>query len=356
MIVLALPTCALQAPAPASAGDAWRELDASIAALAQGDAASGRTFGGLVRAFVASADDDVTSGGDDVSGFDLEDVDVFFELEEEQFSVRVSAELDDGNLGLEDGYARYRYSQALQLAVGQFKPRVVRSGSVQPGGLLFRERTFLGALFDVWDLGAELGGHYDQFDYWLAVTNAENGSESDHFWSVRGEWTLYEDPWADVEGAHGAPNYLRSLLGAFLFGDVALSSSDGGGYGVDFALTFGPYSFHAEWAHVDDAFVRPADVTVGPPLVLGGDASPLSATISRCLGTDWEGALRWQEADDADDTSGWSAAIDWFPGDGPLRWIADATRIEDDLDEGWILSLGIAIGASSAHGRPFSDP
>ena len=226
----------------------WSELDASIAALATDPGEDPFTWGLLVRAFYTFSAKEAGAGTNDVSGTVLEDADLWLGTDLGELDLRVSADLDEGDLRLEDAHGHWRGFGWLGLTAGQFKPRVARSASLPDDGLLFRERTFLGAAFDAWDDGLELGGHYDQFDYWLAVTNGANGEESDHFWSTRAEWAVYDEAFDEREGAYGAPNHLRVLLGAMYFEDVALSSSDAGGWGGDLALTFGPYAFHAEWA------------------------------------------------------------------------------------------------------------
>jgi hypothetical protein len=343
---------------------AWLSLLAARAALATSGGGveepalppaaedPGFGWGVLVRAYYAWAGEELADSPGDVSGFDLEDADLFVAGRAEDAEWRVSADAGDGSLELEDAYARWRFDEAFALAAGQLKPRVVRSGSIPPERLAFRERTFLGAAFDAWDDGFEVGGHYDQFDYWLTVTDGANGSESDHFWSARGEWALYDAAFDDVEGVGDAPNHLRVLLGAFTFEDVAQSSSDAGGYGADLALTFGPWAFHGEWASLGESFQRDADVLEGA-LVTMGDGDPLSFTLSHRVGDLGELAVRWQRADDLDDHSSVGAAWRAHGGGWPLDGLgAEVSQIDGDgLDE-TLVSVGIALGTSGLE-RPF---
>jgi len=340
------------ASAPGGDDEGWLDLDRSIAALSAQAEDERFGWGALVRSFYAFASADLTDVDDEQSGFDLDDVDLFFGMSGEELAVRVSLDGGDGELVLEDAYARWRLFEWLVLSGGQFKARVTRSGSIAPEGLLFRQRTFLGAAFDTWDDGFELGGHYDQFDYWLTVTDAGNGQQSDHFWSVRGEWALYDAAFDDFEGARESPNYMRVLLGAYLFEDVDQSAQDGGGLGGDVAFTYGPWALYAEWATLDDLFQRDIDVLAGAPLTLG-DGDPGSATLSRRLGEAFEAAVRMQDADDADDTTALGASLSWEQTRG-ARWVADLTSIDGDGPEGTVFSLGLEVGTSGLP-RPFLD-
>lgn len=335
----------------------WRELDTALARL--GDAPDGPlSLGALVRTFFTKSASEASDGSADVSGVVFEDVDLHATVRLESVDLRVSADFDRadsgaGNARLEDAYARWRYGSELALTVGQFKPRVVRSGSLPDSELLFRDRTFVGAAFDGWDTGVELSGHYDQFDWWLALADGLDGDQSRHFWSARSEWALYDEAFEDLEGARGSPNHLRVLFGTTIFSDDAQASSKGGGYGADLALTFGPYAFHTEWMRLGDEFARTIDVFNGYTLDVG-DGQPFSATWSRTFGGEAEGAVRFERADDADNTSSWGVAGSYFPGGGPVRLVADAARVEGDTRDFTMFSIGIQLG-SSGLSRPFLD-
>jgi len=334
--------------------DPWEGIDRALAALAPGTDARPFSHGILVRTFYTASTDEAKGvlDGVDVSGFVFEDLDAFIAYQEGASSLRLSAEVESGEVQLEDAYARWLYRDALALTAGQFKPRVMRSASMPASELLFRERTFVGAAFDDWDDGLELGGHYDQWDYWLALTDGANGSESDHFTSARVEWALYDAAFEDREGARGAPNHMRALLGVAWFLDAAQSNADGGGWAGDLAVTFGPYSFHGEWAGLDEEFARTIDVFNGYLITLG-DGDPLAATLSRRIGEDGEVALRFQRADDSDSTESFGIGANWNAGGGPARFVADLELVEGDTRDFTLFSLGLVLGSSGLT-RPFA--
>jgi hypothetical protein len=308
-------------------------------------------WGALVRSYYTVSPAEAGAGAEDLSGHVFEDAALHFSGGAGGLSWRLGAEFADGGGRIEDAYAAWRGPGETQLTLGQFRPRVLRSASLPEETLLFRERTFLGAAFDAFDDGLELAGHYDQFDGWFALTDSGNGSDSDHFWSLRGEWALYDDAWEDAEGARRAPNHLRVLLGAFLFEDVAASAADGGGHGLDVALTFGPYALHGEWADLEQDFARPCDVFNGH-LVLLGDGDPVALTAARRLGEEFEAALRFQRAEDGDDTQSFGVGASWAPVSGAARFALDAASVEADSRDFTLVSVGIVLG-SSGRTRPF---
>jgi hypothetical protein len=343
-------------PSTGHADGGWEELDARLGkVLAAGEGGALR-WGALVRAFASHAGTEA-NGAEKISGFVLEDVDVHFAVDGERLSWRVSMDLDGAALAdageevqLEDAHARFVPAAGWELVVGRFKPRVARSASIVPEGLLFRDRTFLGATFDLWDAGLELGRHYDQFDFWFALANAEDGLGTEDFWSLRVEWALYDSPFEDVEGARGAPNHLRALLGGFVFDDTALASSKAGGVGFDLAFQLGPWAFLAEWASLGSAFVRDVDVRDGAVVTIG-DGHPWALSMSRRCG-DWESGVRVERAGDAERTRALGLVTSW--GRASARWSLEADRVRDDLGEDTRLSLGVQMG-SSGLSRPLGD-
>lgn len=311
------------------------------------------SFGWLVRVFYTKSPEEAGAPGApaDASGFVFEDLDGHFAYESADLAWRLGVDLDrmtsGGEVEVEDAYARWQHLDGLALSVGRFKPRVVRSGSVPADGLLFRERTFLGAAFDRWDDGFELDGWRDEFGYALALTDGANGSASDHFLSARGIWALVDDGMANREGARGAPNHLRVVLGCGFFHDDAQSD---GGFAADLAFTFGPYGFHTEWASLGDDFTRDIEVFDGHRLTLG-DGEPFSATLSRRFGSEAELALRFQRADEADATEAVGLGASWNPGAGPLRFVADFERVEGDTRDFALFTAGVELGSSGPDRR-----
>ncbi len=183
--------------------DAWQDLDRRTALLREESSAT--RWGALLRAFYTLSDEETSLGSADVSGLVLEDVDLFLEHGGDELSWRVSVDADSDQLQLEDAQARFTWATWLDLRVGQFKPRVVRSA------------------------------------------------------------------------------------------------------------------------------------------------------LSRRLGPSYEAAARWQRADDASDAEALGVALDWSPGAGLVRWVADATHVDSEALDSWLLSIGLGVGTSGLPDRPSAD-
>lgn len=302
-------------------------------------------YGVLLRPFYTFSAKESGLGSEDISGNVFADLDLWFGQWTHAFAWKLSTDLDEGDVMLEDAWARFRVREDLGLTVGQFKPHVVRSGSIEEDGLLFRSRTFLGAAFDVRDDGVELATRGERWSATLALVDGANGSQSDHFWSLRGELELFESEVAGREGARGAENFLISRLGVATFADVSQSAQDGGGLAFDLALTYGPYSIAAEWANLQEEFTREVDVFNGHVFDLG-DGEPMSFTFGRCLGEEFEAAVRYERAEDADDTTATLLALNWGRTGSRARLLAEAGMVEADSRDFTIVSLGVVFGES----------
>jgi len=328
----------------------WRALEVRLGLQAAADDERPR-FGILLRPYYTFSASEGGLGSEDVSGNVFEDLDVWFGQRSAAFSWRVSAEFEDGEATLEDAWARFaplagfETMREVALTVGQFRPRVVRSGSLPEDSLLFRSRTFLGAAFDVFDDGFELAARGERWGAVAALLDGENGSDTDHFWSVRGELELYEADLPEREGARNSPNFLVARFGASTFAEVSRSSSDGGGVAFDLALTYGPWSIHTEWAHLQDEFARDVDVFNGYVFSLG-DGDPLTFTMGRMLGTEFEAAARYETADDVDDTQALRLGVSWVPTGAPARFQTEVGSVEADSRDFTLVSVGVVIGGS----------
>lgn len=308
-------------------------------------------FGLLLRPFLTFSASEGGLGSEDVAGNVFEDLDLWAGQEAQVFAWRLQADFEDGSATLEDAWARFGLGQNAQLRVGQFKPRVVRSASIAEDALLFRARTFLGSAFDVWDDGAELTQRGERWSTTLALADGSNGSEADHFWSLRAELELYESDLAEREGARGAENFLVARWGVATFADVAQSAKDGGGLAIDLALTYGPYSVALEWAHLQDEFSREVDVFNGHVFDLG-DGDPVSFTFGRRVGEELEAAFRYERAEDADDTSATRLGLNWGRKGSFARFVAEVGAMEADSRDFTILSAGVVMGASGPPRQP----
>jgi len=323
----------------------WRALERRLGLVQAPEDDPRPRLGILLRPYYTFSASEGGLGSEDVSGNVFEDLDLWLGQRSGSFSWRVSADFEDGDARLEDAWGRFEPVRDVALAVGQFRPRVVRSGSLPEDALLFRARTFLGAAFDRFDDGFELAARGERWGALFALTDGENGSESDHFWSLRGEVELYEADLPEREGARQSPDFLVARFGASTFADVSRSSQDGGGMAFDLALTYGPWSIHTEWAHLQEEFAREVDVFNGHVFTLA-DCDPLTFTFGRALGDEFEAAYRYERAEDADDTLAHRLGLSWVPAGAPARFQAEVGAVEADSRDFTLFSAGVVIGGS----------
>lgn len=325
-------------------------VSVSAAALQEEPVQELLSYGGLVRAFWSFSDATIaTGGGDPVLAVFLEDVQPYFELAYSDALVRVQLELAGGTAVLEDGWVGWDPPDLMGFKTGQFKPRVLHSASADPETLVFRDRTLLGERFDYYDRGAELSGGGDAIHWFLAVTDGQDGDKTGVITSARIEWSVYEEELGLAEGARDSPNYLRAEFGFFGLTDSASagSAADGGGYGMDFAMTLGPYYLHTEFAHLGNSFPdEPIFVDGNPAVFLAPDSTPFGLTFGKRLGEDWQTSFRWQIADDAVNTKYLGLAVNFFPNAGAVTFTSDVSRYEADGPEGWVFNVGVSVGAS----------
>lgn len=329
------------APAPLD----WRALELGPGLVETTEDDARPRLGILLRPYYTFSASEGGAGSEDVSGNVFEDLDLWLGQRSGAFAWRVSADFEDGSATLEDAWARFEPVRDVALAVGQFRPRVVRSGSLPEDALLFRARTFLGAAFDRFDDGVELAARGERWGALFALADGENGSDSDHFWSLRGEVELYEADLPEQEGARNSPNFLVARFGASTFADVSRSTQDGGGMAFDLALTYGPWSIHTEWAHLQEEFARDVDVFNGYVFTLG-DGDPLTFTVGRTFGSELEAAYRYERGEDADDTLAHRLGLSWVPAGAPARFQAELGAVEADSRDFTLFSAGVVIGGS----------
>ena len=350
---LALPALLLSVVAPRPAAQ-----DPGAGGTPPGSTSiDGLSLGGLLRAFFTTGDDTILTFGDPVASVRLDEAQVYGELERGDFLLRAQLELESGTAVLEDGYVAWTPCDGLALKLGQFKPRILHSASVDPERLVLRDRTLLGEGFDTYDHGVELSGYDDPFRWFVAVTNGADGEGDGAFSSARLEWSVYEGELGLAEGAHGAPNHLVADFGFFVFFDSATKSSgfDAGGFGADLAFTIGPWFAHSELAVLRDFFPQTTVAVHGQPAVtLQPDSHPVAVTLGNHFASDWQATFRWEGADDLVDTDHYAVSLNHFAHGGSLVFTGEVGYYEANGPQGWVYSLGATVGANRpSHVREF---
>jgi hypothetical protein len=333
----------------------------------------------MLRAVLTHSSDDISTGGGandpDTSGFNFNDVDAAFWGAHGPYRWRLSADLDDNDAGvsagnnaliLEDAWVSWTCSEYFDAMMGQFKPRLLRSNSVDPEKQIMIDRPVLGSALDFWDDGVAVQGSLDYVDWLAGIVDGQNGHESDHVYYVRGEYHIGSGA-GEYEGAMGSSDTLNATAGLTLFHDDTNGDVDGDGdsdntsWIADFNGNASQFGFGFEIASLDDDtfLATSADYSnifdssaPGAPfdgfLVLVGDSTPWSATGSYMLNAEWEFAVRYEDLDNSDggpDNTVISLGANWYRGDYG-RWQAQFSMIDADsaFNDGDILEVGYAVG------------
>ena len=380
--------------AQAGTGDNdWSALDSEINGLASSlkPSQDGSGWAVLLKAVYSNSSDELFTGGSgepDLDGFGFNDVDIAFWGSVGIYSWRLSADLD-GNTGasddldLEDAYVRFSCGGYFDATVGNFKPRYSQSNSIDPGNLLFIDRSVLGAAGDTWDTGVALSGSYEQFKYYGGIQDGSNGHTQGHFYYLRAEFDVGTGA-GMYEGAMGGSDTLNGTAGlTFLANDTFNfegtgnsdddldndGDSDNIAWLADFHGSVSNFGFGAEVAFFDDDFQASTDEDYSNifdsagnlALFLAEDSMPWSAYGSYLINPEWEVAVRYEDLDNGDITPGatgvqvdgpdntvLSIGLNWYRGSNAGKWQVQYSMIDADssFDDGDLLEVGYAIGAS----------
>jgi hypothetical protein len=356
----------------------WAVLDSEISGLASSlqPPQDGMGWSALIRGvFTQSSDDIATAGGDDTSGFGFNDLDLAFWGSQGPYSWRISADIEfnesglihdvDNDLGVEDGYIRWNCGGYFDTTLGQFKPHVSRSNSVDPEHLLFIDRSALGSAFDFWDQGIGASGAWEALNWYAALMNASNGHSRDHFYLARLEWMIGAGAGL-YEGAMGSSDTLNATAGFSWLHDDSIGDVSGDGdhdtnaWLADFHGSIGNIGFGGEVASLDEDFLAVTDEDFSnifsplPFLPFADDSTPWNAYVSYLISPEFEVGGRIESLDNDEilgvagpDNTLLSVVVNWNRG-GAGKWQAQWTDIDADgaNPDGSIVEIGYTIGAS----------
>lgn len=344
----------------ADPGDSdWLGLDSEINSLASSlepAQGGGSGWSALLRTTYSHSSDDIATGpspADDVSGFELLDIDMAFWGASGDFRYRFSFDMDSGsNLEVEDAYAEWACGTYATAKVGHFKPRVLHSGSIDPEDTLFIDRTALGSVFDFWDAGASAYGENNGIYWAFALMNGSTGRDADHFYSLRLSYDLGAGA-GRYEGARGGNDDLNATFGASATSHSGSVSgpSDNQSFFFDFNGNYGQFGFGAEVGVVDDddsaSLASDFGVIGATPIFVEGDSSPYSVTGSYLINPDVEVGLRYEDLDDTDDTTLLTVGASYYRNGNNAKWQFQYTDVDrDTLEDGSYMQVGLVVGAS----------
>jgi hypothetical protein len=357
----------------------WLELDSEISGLASSlkPSQDGSGWAALIRAVYSHSSDDIATGGagqPDTSGFNFNDIDLAFWGNQGPYMWRVSADIEGNEAGLvgdteldvNDAYVKWNCGGYFDAMMGNFKPHVSRSNSVDPEHLLFIDRSALGSSFDSWDNGIGASGTWEQLWWGLAMMNASNGHTRDHAYFLRGEWNLGSGA-GMYDGAMGSSDTLNGTVGLTFINDDSIgditgdNDSDNTAWLIDFHGNVSNVGFGAEVAKFDDDFLSTTDEDFSnifsplPFLILADDSTPWNVMVSYLASPELEFGFRYETLDNDEvlgvagpDNKLMTVVANWYRSGNAGKWQAQWTDIDADTGspDGSIIEIGYTIGAT----------
>lgn len=348
---LALSLCSV----PGFASDNWSSLDqelnnlsASITAQNQG----GTKIGGWVISSFRSSSD-LTAGGNDLQGFQLDGARLEFTGDAgSDYSYKISAELNGGTAALRDAFAKFKIAEGINGKMGRYKTAFFQSALIQEPKLLFLERSGLGDVFSRRDLGFELSGEFDPNNanairWWVGAQNGTDGQGDEHLFSARVRASLMGAGPGMVEGAYGSTDDTNLAASVAWQDDGNLD--DGMVIGFEVQLTSGPFSVAGEIADFDKGTAGAFGIT-NPVLSQWGvvgtdvaDTTPWDIVGSYAFTDQYEAALRYQDMDDDEDTTAWTLGVNRYVQNHDIHWTVQYEQISTDNASGDIDVLGVGL-------------
>jgi hypothetical protein len=329
---------------PAMAADSgWSGLDQQIDSLSasltsyQGGSGGPKIGGFVMTSYRNSGDvsvgfdldgDGTDDGANDLGGFQLDNVRVELTGDcGEDYSYKVSFDIASGTLETKDAYIKWKIIDQVSGKAGRFKMPILRSGLISENRLLFFDRTLLGSLFGGRDTGAQVFGTFDMISWWVTVQNGLDGQGDELKLGGRLEANLMGTGVAMQEGALGANEENNLTIGVGASDDGVLDN--GTAVAADVYFTAGPFSVTAEIADLDE------DI---------GDATPWDVTGSYLFIANYEGAVRYQDFDDADNTTMLSIGVNRYVKGHDIKWHLSWSTIDSDdsANEADLITLGLA--------------
>jgi hypothetical protein len=368
LVYSALALTLVSVPGIASENE-WSSLDQELNNLSSSLSApsTGPKIGGwIISSFRYDKDQpvpaDTTAAGFDTitphyqSGFQLDSVRVEISGDAgNDYGYKVSFELKSGTLSLRDAYATFKIGDAVTGKVGNFKMPFLRSALLGDNRLLFLERTGLGRIFAVRDLGIGFNGAFDTVSWWAAFQNGGDAQGYRGLMTGRFAANLMGNGVGANEGAYGGGEDTNlTLAGALAYDN---SVPDGLLLSSSLDVTHGPFSLSGELVSFDkgtntgatSSFPTGATGTTLDPIIgvsTAADTVPWDLTGSFMFTDQYEVAARYQDADDPNNTTAWSFVLNRYVQGHDIKWQAEYNHIKTDDASGDRDQFGIGLAVS----------
>ena len=329
----------------------WVSLDQEINNLnasLSAQNATGPKVGGYVQArWENSSDiqvgDPVSETNHDLSGFRLSNVRVEISGDAgSDYSYKVSFDLASGAAVLKDAYAKFKIGDQVTGKIGQYKANFMRSSTVGDNKLALLDRTIIGSgtEWNTRDVGLEFGFAYDTINATVGVQNGSDLEGKEMELCAKATINLMGGGVGKVEGAYGAGDAMALTAGVSYLNDSNLDNGSCIGFEVE--LTSGPFSLAGEMVALD----KDNSIAFGPGGALATtDSSPWDVTGSYLFNDMWEGVVRYEDLDDADNSTQVTFGVNYFVSGHDIKWTAEYVDFATDnvVGDAKVIAVGISI-------------
>lgn len=359
----------VQGPNPLSLGEEWialdRELD-ELAASGQGasDTAPPTITGWIRTRYANSGDvdtDPASASEEDLGGFNLDNARIAISgspIDGYGFTISLEggddliADSSSTDVGIVDAYASVRFNEWVSASIGRFSSTVLWNTCVEERNLLFLDRSFLDEFWDGRDVGVELSGAVQRFNWWVAAQNGVDGAGDEYALSARASFHVLGDALIAQESCQALPDGEEHLtLGVCWFDDTELD--EGRALGADVLFLKDRWSAVLEVVDFGDDLepglaLNPATGALIPVgLTPTGSDTPWGVTVGYLLVPDqWELGVRLQDLDDDADSFALGGAVNRYITGHNAKWTAqiDSTDSDDEALDAVTLAIGLTVG------------
>jgi hypothetical protein len=257
---------------------------------------------------------------------------------------------------LKDAYATFKIGDQVTGKVGNFKVPFLRSALLADNRLLFLERTGLGRIFAVRELGIGFNGAFDTVSWWAAYQNGGDAQGYRGLMTGRVAANLMGNGVGGNEGAYGGGDDTNLTVAAAVGYDNSVESGLLLSGSID--VSHGPFSLSGEVVNFDNGTNSTATTSSFPTGTTGGtrdpliglstaaDTTPWDVTASFMFTDQYEVAARYQDADDPNNTTEWSFVINRYVQGHDIKWQAEYNHIKTDSAFGDRDQIGVGLAVS----------
>jgi hypothetical protein len=324
LIPLTVALGALSAPSFATE---WANLDAEINTLnasLQAQDAGGPKLSGWVRSRFTDVSDA------DEQGFEFDSLRIEIQGSAgSDYGYKVSFDMASGEALLRDAFATFKLGDVVTGKMGLFKTAFNRDSLTFDAKLLFLDRSNIGGngLWNTRTLGLQFYGQYETLGWNVSAQNGDDALNDEYKFALRVHADLMGKQ-SSNEGAYGAAEGTNLMVAAAWMDDGGID--DGDALLAEVSLTMNNFAFAAEVV----------DLGAGVD-----DGTPYDVLASYLFMPQWEGAIRYEDRDDAANTTDISVAVNYYVAGHGIKWTVQYDTFDSDgaSAEPDALSLGLAV-------------